>query len=83
VVPALQPFGDTAWRAHLPEGGDGASRRALFEALRALPDVVDVVVSEHHVLVVLAPGAPGDDGPPRTNTNGLAWHGARDSCLYV
>jgi UPF0271 protein len=60
VVPALQPFGETAWRARLPEGGDGASRRVLFEGLRALPDVVDVVVSELHALVVLAPGAPLD-----------------------
>ena len=54
----LEPFGDTAWRARLPEGSDGASRRALLEELRALPDVVDVVVSERHALVVVAPGAP-------------------------
>ena len=53
----LEPFGDRAWRARVPEGGDGASRRVLFEALRALPDVVDVVLSEHHALVVLAGGA--------------------------
>jgi UPF0271 protein len=58
VALALEPFGDTAWRARLPEGGDGVSRRVLFEGLRALPDVVDVVVSEHHALVVLSPGTP-------------------------
>jgi UPF0271 protein len=53
----LEPFGDTAWRARLAAENDGASRRALLEALRALPGVVDVVVSEHHALVVLADGA--------------------------
>jgi len=58
---ALEPFGDTAWRARLPKGHDGASRRDLLEALRALLGVVDAVVSEEHALVVLARGAP-DDG---------------------
>ncbi|MGD0525576.1 MAG: carboxyltransferase domain-containing protein [Polyangiaceae bacterium] len=58
MVAALEPFGDTAWRARLPEASDGASRRTLLEALRALPDVVDVVVTEQHALVVLAEGAP-------------------------
>ncbi|HEY3821695.1 MAG TPA: carboxyltransferase domain-containing protein [Polyangiaceae bacterium] len=58
---ALRPFGDTAWRARLPEPSDAGSRRLLFEALRALPDVVDVVVSEQHALVVLARGAPRDE----------------------
>lgn len=57
----LEPFGDTAWRARLPEGSDGAARRVLLEDLRALPDVVDVVVSEGHALVVLARGTPLDD----------------------
>jgi UPF0271 protein len=57
---ALEPFGDTAWRAHLPEGSDGASRRELLDGLRALPGVVDAVVSEEHALVVMAPGAPLD-----------------------
>jgi UPF0271 protein len=61
VTATLVPFGDTAWRARLPEASDGASRRALLEALRALPDVVDVVVSEQHALVVLGEGAPLDD----------------------
>jgi UPF0271 protein len=57
---ALEPFGDTAWRAHLPEGSDGASRRELLDGLRALAGVVDAVVSEEHALVVMAPGAPLD-----------------------
>lgn len=56
----LQRFGDTAWRAHLPEGADGTSRRGLLERLRALPGVVDVVVSERHALVVLTRGTPLD-----------------------
>src|ERR1700679_1692155 len=56
MASALQPFGDTAWRARLPEGRGGAGRRGLLEALRALPHVVDVVVTEQHALVVLAAG---------------------------
>ncbi len=51
----LEPFGDAAWRARLPEGGD---RRALLEALRRLPDVVDAVVTERHALVSFEPSAP-------------------------
>jgi UPF0271 protein len=54
----VEPFGDTAWRARLPEGSDGARRRVLLEALRALAGVLDVVVTEQHALVVLAEGAP-------------------------
>jgi 5-oxoprolinase (ATP-hydrolysing) subunit A len=53
VLP-FEPFGDSAWRARLPEETDLGRRRALLETLRALPAVVDAVVSEHHVLVVLA-----------------------------
>jgi UPF0271 protein len=60
VTVALEPFGDTAWRARLPEGSDGAGRRVLLEALRALPGVLDVVVAERHALVVLAPDASLD-----------------------
>lgn len=52
---ALEPFGDAAWRARLPEG---ASSRALLEALRAVPGVLDVVVSERHALVCFDPSAP-------------------------
>jgi 5-oxoprolinase (ATP-hydrolysing) subunit A len=54
----LEPFGDRAWRARLPEGYDVASRRRLLEALRALPHVVDAVVSERHALAVLEAGTP-------------------------
>lgn len=63
---ALEPFGDLAWRARLPEGG---SRRAVLAALRALPRVVDAVVTPHHALVVLAPGRPGE---PRPATEAVA-----------
>jgi 5-oxoprolinase (ATP-hydrolysing) subunit A len=52
----LEAFGEAAWRARLPEGTGVANARALLEALRAMPGVVDVVVSERHVLVVQTPG---------------------------
>jgi UPF0271 protein len=52
---ALEPFGDAAWRARLPEAG---SRRAVLAALRAVPRVLDAVVSEDHALVTFAPDAP-------------------------
>jgi KipI family sensor histidine kinase inhibitor len=52
----LEPFGDRAWRARLPEGYPLASRRRLLETLRGLPHVVDAVVSERHALAVLAAG---------------------------
>lgn len=51
----LEPFGDAALRARLPEGVDAP---ALLAALRALPGVVDAVVTERHALVTFAPGAP-------------------------
>jgi UPF0271 protein len=54
---ALQPFGDGAWRAPLPEGANG---RALLEALRAVPRVVDAVVTERHAVVTFEPAAPPD-----------------------
>jgi 5-oxoprolinase (ATP-hydrolysing) subunit A len=54
-VPVLEPFGDAALRARLPEG---APSRAVFEALRALPGVVDAVVTERHALVSFDPAAP-------------------------
>jgi UPF0271 protein len=50
----LEPFGDAALRARLPEGANG---RAVLDALRALPQVVDVVVSERHALVTFDPAA--------------------------
>jgi UPF0271 protein len=50
----LEAFGDAAWRVKLPEGTPASTARALLDALRATPGVVDVVVSERHVLVVPA-----------------------------
>jgi 5-oxoprolinase (ATP-hydrolysing) subunit A len=55
VPVALEPFGDAAWRVRLPETPSG---RAVLDALRALPGVVDAVVSERHALVVFDPSAP-------------------------
>jgi UPF0271 protein len=55
VPVALEPFGDAAWRVRLPETPGG---RAVLDALRALPGVVDAVVSERHALVVFDPRAP-------------------------
>jgi UPF0271 protein len=52
---ALEPFGDTAVRARLPEG---APSRAILEALRALAGVVDAIVTERHALVTFDPSAP-------------------------
>jgi UPF0271 protein len=54
----VEPFGDGAWRVRLPEGCDVARRRRLLETLRALPYVIDAVVSEHHALAVVEPGTP-------------------------
>ena len=53
----LEAFGEAAWRVRLPEGTGAGRARALLEALRATPGVVDVVVSERHVLIVSSPGA--------------------------
>jgi UPF0271 protein len=55
VPVALEPFGDAAWRVRLPETPSG---RAVLDALRALPGVVDAVVSERHALVVFDPRTP-------------------------
>lgn len=52
----LEAFGEAAWRARLPEGVEAAMAKTLLDALRGMPGVVDVVVSESHVLVVRAPG---------------------------
>jgi len=51
----LEAFGDAAWRVRLPEGVDA---RALLDALRALPGVVDAVVAERHAVVSFDPCAP-------------------------
>ncbi len=50
------PVGDAAFRFSRP---DGIPAPSLARALRAMPQVSDVVVTEHHVLVVLV--APIDD----------------------
>jgi UPF0271 protein len=50
----LERFGDAALRARLPARAD---RRAVLDALRALPRVVDAVVTEQHALVTFDPGA--------------------------
>jgi 5-oxoprolinase (ATP-hydrolysing) subunit A len=55
VSAAIEPFGDAAFRARLAEGIDG---RALLETLRALPGVVDAVVTERHALVTFEPARP-------------------------
>ena len=54
----LEPFGDAALRVRLPEG---APARAVFESLRALPGVIDAVVTERHALVTFDPSAPPGD----------------------
>ncbi len=55
----LEPFGDAALRVNLP---DGVDRRALLEALRALPRVVDAVVTEAHGMITFDPSAPPPTG---------------------
>lgn len=50
----LEPFGDAAWRGHLPQDVGPARARALLDAARGAPGVLDAVVSERHVLVVPA-----------------------------
>jgi len=57
VPVGLQPFGDAAWRVVLPAGADA---RAVLDALRALPGVIDAVVCERHALVTFDPLAPPD-----------------------
>jgi UPF0271 protein len=55
VAVMWEAFGDAAWRARLPAGANG---RAVLDALRALPGVVDAIVSERHALVTFDPKAP-------------------------
>jgi UPF0271 protein len=55
---ALEPFGDAALRIQLPDGADGPS---ILSALRRLPRVVDVVVTERHALVTFDPEFPPED----------------------
>jgi UPF0271 protein len=54
LVIAMEPFGDAACRMRLPEGANG---RAVLDALRALPRVIDAVVSERHAVVTFQPEA--------------------------
>ena len=54
----LQPFGDAALRARLPDDVDA---RSLLRALRSLPGVIDAVVTERHALVTFDPPF-GPDG---------------------
>lgn len=51
----IEPFGDGGLRAQLPDQFDA---RGLLEILRALPGVVDAVVTERHALVTFDPAAP-------------------------
>jgi UPF0271 protein len=44
----LEPFGDSAWRVPLATCADP---RALLDALRSIPHVIDAVVAEEHALV--------------------------------
>jgi UPF0271 protein len=57
VSVSLEPFGDAAFRARLPEGAPRTAR-AVLDSLRSLPGVIDAVVTERHALVTFDPGAP-------------------------
>ncbi|NTX36120.1 LamB/YcsF family protein [Myxococcus sp. CA033] len=54
----VEPLGDGALRLTLP---DSLERRAAREVLRALPGVVDAVVTEEHACVYFDPSAPPDE----------------------
>jgi UPF0271 protein len=54
----LERFGDAALRARLPEGADS---RSLLQQLRALPHVIDAVVTERHALIAFDPSLPPVD----------------------
>ena len=51
----LEPFGDSAWRVPLATCPDP---RALLDALRSIPHVVDAVVAEEHALVAFDATCP-------------------------
>jgi UPF0271 protein len=77
---AIEPFGDCAWRARLPEG---ANSRAVLDALRSLPGVVDAVVSERHALVAVTRATP-PEGIEDAIERGLGAKMAADSArLHV
>jgi UPF0271 protein len=52
---SVERFGDAALRARLPDGVDS---RSLLEQLRALPQVIDAVVTEQHALITFDPDSP-------------------------
>jgi UPF0271 protein len=54
---ALEAFGDAAVRVRL---SDDADALALRDALKALPRVIDVVVTEQYALVTFDPESPPD-----------------------
>jgi UPF0271 protein len=58
-------MGDAAWRVTLPKGSDPA---AVLDALRAMPRVLDAVVTPREALIRFAPGSP--PGDPRTAIQG-------------
>jgi UPF0271 protein len=53
----IEPMGDAALRWRRDPGRDP---RALLDALRALPGVVDAIVTEAHALVTFDPARPPD-----------------------
>jgi 5-oxoprolinase (ATP-hydrolysing) subunit A len=55
VTTGITRFGDAALRLRF---APGAGTRALLEALRRVPGVVDAVVTEEHALVTFEPRAP-------------------------
>jgi UPF0271 protein len=69
----LQPFGDAAWRVRLPEGADP---RAVLAAIRAVPGVVDAIVSERDAAVTFDPAA-APIGVDRAIEEALSAQGAR------
>jgi UPF0271 protein len=50
-----EPLGDGALRWPLPPG---TNRRALLDALRAFPNVIDAIVTEEHACVTFDPKVP-------------------------
>lgn len=57
----LEPMGDTAWRVLLPERID---RAEALRRLRALPHVLDAVVTDRHAMVRFDPERPPPDPRP-------------------
>jgi UPF0271 protein len=67
----VEPLGDGALRFALPENTDA---RAVFDALRAIPNVIDVVVAERHAAIVF-------DDPPDVDAAIAAIENARPSVV--